>query len=85
MTNPASGGASVVYLGMGFDDYKVVLYRQHDGSWVAEIPALGGCYALMDTREAALTELQLVFALIAQEYQDRGQTLPKDTTEIVHA
>jgi hypothetical protein len=23
---------------MGFDDYKVVLYRQDDGSWVAEIP-----------------------------------------------
>jgi predicted RNase H-like HicB family nuclease len=52
--------------------YKVVLYRQDDGSWVAEVPALGGCYALMDTREAALTELQHVFALIAQEHQDRG-------------
>ena len=70
---------------MSFDDYKVVLYRQDDGSWVAEIPALGGCYALMDTREAALTELEHVFALIAQEHQDRGQALPKDTTEIVHA
>jgi predicted RNase H-like HicB family nuclease len=70
---------------VGFDDYKIVLYRQDDGSWVAEIPALGGCYALMDTREAALAELDQVFALIAQEYQDRGQPLPKDTTEIVHA
>ena len=44
---------------MGLDDYKVVLYRQDDGSWVAEIPALGGCYALMDTREAALAELEV--------------------------
>ncbi len=26
---------------MSFDDYKVVLYRQDDGSWVAEIPAAG--------------------------------------------
>ena len=68
---------------MGFDDYEVVLYRQDDGPWVAEIPALGGCYALMDTREAALAELEQVFALIAQEYQERVQTLPKDTTEIV--
>lgn len=68
-----------------FDDYKVVLYRQDDGSWVAEIPALGGCYALMDTREAALAELEHVFALIAQEHRDRGVALPKDTTEIVHA
>ena len=70
---------------MGFDDYKVVIFRQDDGSWVAEIPALGGCYALMDTREAALAELQHVFALIAAEYRERGQALPKDTTEIVHA
>ena len=70
---------------MGFDDYKVVLFRQDDGSWVAEIPAVGGCYALMDTREAALAELERVFELIAEEYQDRKQALPKDTTEIMHA
>ena len=70
---------------MEFDDYKVVLYRQDDGSWVAEIPAIGGCYALMDTREAALAELEHVFVLIAQEHRERGQGLPKDTTEIVHA
>ena len=70
---------------MSFDDYKVVLYRQDDGAWVAEIPALGGCYALMDTREAALAELAHVFELISQEHQERGQPLPKDTTEIVHA
>jgi predicted RNase H-like HicB family nuclease len=57
---------------MGFDDYKVVLYRQDDGSWVAEVPALGG-HALMDTREAALAEVQHVFALIAQDRQERGQ------------
>jgi predicted RNase H-like HicB family nuclease len=70
---------------MSFDDYKVVLYRQDDGSWVAEIPALGGCYALMESREAALVELEKVFALIAQEHQDRGIALPKDTTEVVNA
>jgi predicted RNase H-like HicB family nuclease len=70
---------------MGFDDYKVVLYEQEDGSSVAEIPALSGCYALMDTREASLAELEHVFAMISQEYRDRGQPLPKDTTEIAQA
>jgi hypothetical protein len=39
----------------------------------------------MESREAALVELEKVFALIAQEHQDRGIALPKDTTEIVHA
>jgi predicted RNase H-like HicB family nuclease len=70
---------------MGFDDYKVVLYRNQPDGWVAEIPALAGCYALMPTREAALVELAQVFRLIAEEYRDRKEPLPADTTEIVHA
>ncbi len=71
--------------GVKFDDYKTVLYRQEDGSWVAEIPAIPGCYALMATREEALAELSNVFNLIAQEYSERGDSLPADTTEIIHA
>ena len=70
---------------MKLEDYKTVLYRQQDGSWVAEIPAIAGCYALMDTREAALAELSKVFALIAEEYREKGLPLPSDTTEIVNA
>ena len=70
---------------MRFEDYKTVLYRQEDGSWVAEIPALGGCYALMPTREAALMELANVFHMIEEEYSEKGIPLPADTTEIVHA
>jgi predicted RNase H-like HicB family nuclease len=67
------------------DAYKIVLYRQDDGSWVAEIPAIGGCYALMPTREDALTELRRVFDMIVEEYRERGLPLPEDTTEIVNA
>jgi hypothetical protein len=36
-------------------------------------------------RRGAKRRRTRVFALIAQEHQDRGQALPKDTTEIVHA
>ena len=46
---------------MKLEDYKTILYRQQDGSCVAEIPAIPGWYALMDTREAALAELSQVF------------------------
>lgn len=70
---------------MTAEDYKTVLYRQHDGSWVAEIPAIPGCYALMSTREEALTELRDVFEMIAEEYRQKGLSLPADTTEIIHA
>ncbi len=70
---------------MTLDDYKTVLYRQEDGSWVAEVPAIYGCYALIPTWAEALSELAHVFALIAEEYQEKGQPLPADSTEIVNA
>src|SRR5438105_3398775 len=39
---------------MGFDDYKIVLYRNQPEGWVAEIPAIPGCHALMpNTRGSA--------------------------------
>ncbi|HUN63070.1 MAG TPA: type II toxin-antitoxin system HicB family antitoxin [Candidatus Sulfotelmatobacter sp.] len=56
---------------MKFEDYEIVLYRQDDGCWVAEIPAIPGCYALMPSREESLAELPKVFALIAEEYKVR--------------
>ena len=69
---------------MELDDYKTVLYRQ-DGAWVAEIPAIPGCYALMPTRDAALGEMRQVFEMIAEEYREQGRELPADTTEIMNA
>lgn len=70
---------------MTHEDYKTVIYRQEDGSWVAEIPAIPGCYALMPSRDAALAELVKVFALIAEEFRQKGLQLPADTTEIINA
>jgi predicted RNase H-like HicB family nuclease len=67
---------------MKLEDNKTVLYRQQDGSWVAEIPAIAGCYALMETREAALAELSKVFALIAEECREKGLTLPSDREDL---
>jgi predicted RNase H-like HicB family nuclease len=70
---------------MGLDDYKVLLYRNDPEGWVAEIPAIPGCHVLMATREAALQELEAVFQIISEEYAERNQDLPSDTTRIVHA
>ncbi|HEV2348278.1 MAG TPA: type II toxin-antitoxin system HicB family antitoxin [Terriglobia bacterium] len=70
---------------MKIQDYKTILYCQKDGSWVAEIPVIPGCYALMNTREGALEELSSVFGMIADEYREKDLPLPADTTEIIHA
>jgi predicted RNase H-like HicB family nuclease len=60
--------ANRMVYGMSLDDYKVVLYGNQPGGWVAEVPAIRGCYALMPTREKALAELGDVFETIAAEY-----------------
>jgi len=70
---------------MGLDDYKVILYRNQPSGWVAEVPSIAGCYALMPTKGEALAELEQVFSLIESEYRETGKRLPVDTTEIVHA
>ncbi|MGA8030505.1 MAG: type II toxin-antitoxin system HicB family antitoxin [Bryobacteraceae bacterium] len=70
---------------MPLDEYKVVIYRNQPSGWVAEIPSISGCYALMPTRTEALLELEQVFAVIEAEFRDSGAALPADTTEIVHA
>lgn len=70
---------------MSQEAYKTVLYRQNDGSWVAEIPAIPSCNARMSSREASLAELTKVFALIAEEFQEKGQPSPADTAEMINA
>ena len=70
---------------MSLDDYKVVLYRNQPDGWVAEVPAIQGCCALMATREEALAELAGVFEMIAAEYGEKGLSLPADSTAIVNA
>lgn len=70
---------------MTFDDYKLVVYRSYPDGWVAEIPAIPGCHALMSTAEKAITELAQVFQLVEEEHRASGRSLPRDTTAIVHA
>lgn len=75
----------VSYSIVKLDDYKIILYRQQDGSWVAEVPAIPGCYALMPSKNAALAELAGVFDMLSEEYAEKGLSLPADTTEIMNA
>ena len=56
---------------MSLDDHKVMLYRNQPDGWVAEVPAVSGCYALMPTTEEALAELADVFRMISEEYHER--------------
>jgi predicted RNase H-like HicB family nuclease len=52
---------------MALDDCKVVIYRNQPTGWVAEVPSIPGCYALMPTKAKALAEIEEVFRMLEEE------------------
>jgi predicted RNase H-like HicB family nuclease len=67
-------------------DYHVVCHRDENGSYVAHVPAIEGCHAIGATPQEAQQELHNVFAMIVEEFVERGQPLPEDVElTIAHA
>ena len=67
-------------------DYHVVCRRDDNGSYVAYVPAIGGCHAIGRTPEEAQRELHNVFDMIAEERAERGEPLPEDVQlTVAHA
>jgi predicted RNase H-like HicB family nuclease len=67
-------------------DYHVVCHRDDNGSFVAYVPAIEGCHAIGRTPEESQHELHNVFDMIAEEYAERGVSLPDDVElTVAHA
>ncbi len=59
-------------------DYTVVLRPDDNGTFMAFVPAIPGCHAWGQTTEEAQAELQNVFDMIREEYEEEGRMLPDD-------
>jgi predicted RNase H-like HicB family nuclease len=67
-------------------DYTVVLRSDDNGTFVAYVPAIPGCHAWGRTPEEAQAELQSVFEMISEEYEEEGRLMPQDIdSRAVHA
>jgi predicted RNase H-like HicB family nuclease len=64
-------------------DYTVVIRTDNNGTFVDYIPAIPGCHAWGRTLDDARLELNSVFDLIAEEYQEADRSLPPDVELIV--
>lgn len=64
-------------------DYTVVLRPDDNNTFVAYVPAIEGCHAWGKTSEAARAELDNVFDMILEEYQEMGRSLPQDVELVV--
>ena len=64
-------------------DYTIVIRPDDNGTFVAYLPAIEGCHAWGETSEAARKELEDVFAMIQEEYQEVDHALPEDVDLVV--
>jgi predicted RNase H-like HicB family nuclease len=51
-------------------NYTIVIRPDNNNTFVAYVPAIAGCHAWGETSEAARAELDHVFAMILEEYQE---------------
>jgi predicted RNase H-like HicB family nuclease len=65
-------------------DYTVVIRPDDNHTFVAYVPAIDGCHAWGETSEAARAELDSVFAMILEEYQEMERCLPQDVELVVN-
>ncbi|MBI4499349.1 MAG: type II toxin-antitoxin system HicB family antitoxin [Chloroflexi bacterium] len=61
---------------------EVVIKPWKEGGYLAEVPALQGCWCVSDTVEAALDDIQEVITLAIQARRKVGQPLPPEIEEI---
>ncbi|HAN72870.1 MAG TPA: hypothetical protein DCQ51_22730 [Planktothrix sp. UBA8407] len=62
---------------------QVIIYPGEDGYWVVECPSLPGCISQGKTKEEALINIKEAIELYIEVCQEKGQSLPEDTFEIM--
>ncbi len=62
---------------------QVILYRDEDGFWVAEVPSLPGCNTQGTTREEALENVRDAIEGYIRALEDDGLPIPQEKREVV--
>jgi predicted RNase H-like HicB family nuclease len=61
--------------------YRVLIERDEDGFFVAEVPALPGCITQGDTREEALANIREAIALYLESLEEHREPIPPSIQE----
>jgi len=63
-------------------EVEVVISKQEDGLWRAEVPGVPGCFVDEDTLEEAVQDIQEVIQIFIASYRDRGKSLPPQLRKV---
>ncbi len=66
-------------------DVEVVVSKQEDGLWRAEVPVLPGCFVDCDTLEEAITDIEEGIRLFIASYRKHGDPLPPELDTVSEA
>ncbi|MCK9526295.1 MAG: type II toxin-antitoxin system HicB family antitoxin [Limnochordia bacterium] len=58
----------------------VVITRDEDGYYLAEVPVLKNCFAQGETREEALENIKEVISLCLESMAEEGEPIPYEYT-----
>lgn len=58
------------------------LYRDEDGVWIAECPAIPGCISQGKSREEALSNIREAIAACLEVRAERGMPLTVETVQV---
>ncbi len=62
---------------------QIVIEQDEDGVYVAECPALQGCYSQGDTFEEALEHVRDVIQMCLREAEDEGRVIETRYPEVI--
>lgn len=63
--------------------FQVIIELDEDGMYVAEVPALQGCYTQGETFEEVLENIREVIAMCLEALREDGKPLPTQYPEVV--
>ncbi len=59
--------------------YKLLLYKEPEGSYTVSVPALPGCVTYGETVEHAIQMAKEAVELYIEELRERGENIPDDS------
>ena len=65
------------------ENYINIVRPDNNGTFVAYIPAIPGCHAIGKSIAEAQQQLELVFDMIQEEFQEENKNLPEDIEVLI--
>jgi predicted RNase H-like HicB family nuclease len=61
---------------------NLLLYRDEDGNWIADVPSLPGCHSDGKTRDEAIENVKEAIEVYIEALEQDGLPMPDEYTDV---